>query len=266
MRAVIAATSVDESKYGSRITEEEESLLHAESSTKAKVEEEVAAQSHHRSELVRSAWVFALLDKVTDMGRRNQKETLSQNYRRLGLASKLNAIAGGTEKSTVNVPDSDEPQKPRASGLGVKSRKGAELQISEVRVERDPETGAILQVIESGDRRPNPLNDPLNDLEDSEEEEWNGFREEHDIQVGGNSGQTESEVVRRLQLEASRPTVRRVRKQSDREEEWITALVDKYGDDYGKMSRDMKLNPMQQSVGDLKRRIVKWKKAHAGNV
>ena len=48
------------------------------------------------------------------------------------------------------------------------------------------------------------------------------------------------------------------RQQSQREEEWITALVEKYGNDTDKMAKDRRLNPMQQSEGDIKRRLRRW--------
>ena len=38
-------------------------------------------------------------------------------------------------------------------------------------------------------------------------------------------------------------------------------LVKKYGDDVGKMARDIKINYMQRSEGDLKKRIKTWREA-----
>lgn len=52
------------------------------------------------------------------------------------------------------------------------------------------------------------------------------------------------------------------RKQSAREEEWIEKMVEKYGDDYGKMVKDRKLNVMQQSEGDIRRRVQRWRAKH----
>lgn len=54
----------------------------------------------------------------------------------------------------------------------------------------------------------------------------------------------------------------RPRQQSQREEAWIAALVDKYGDDIPAMVKDRKLNPMQQTAGDIGRRIKKWRLHH----
>jgi nucleolar protein 16 len=39
----------------------------------------------------------------------------------------------------------------------------------------------------------------------------------------------------------------------------LERLVNKYGEDYGRMSRDLKLNPMQQTAADIKKRVKKWK-------
>lgn len=192
---------------------------------------------------------------------RNQKETLSQNYRRLGLASKLNHPTGGVEKTVATLAAAADEHNPAAvDTLNINSKVPTTINVSEVRIERDPKTGAILRVLDDSVQKPNPLNDPLNELEDGEEEEWNGFVNEHGLLDGAApavSGKTS--VVRELEEQAARPVHKKPRTQSEREEEWIQALVDKYGDDYGKMSRDMKLNPMQQSSGDLKRRVKKWK-------
>lgn len=191
--------------------------------------------------------------------KRNQKETLTQNYRRLGLSSKLNAPTGGTEKTGAILEELAAEGNPRDT-LGIQAKLPRPVEIPEVRVERDPETGAILRVIEVDNNKPNPLNDPLNALDDSEDEEWNGFSHEHGVvdgsapSVGGKTA-----VVRELEEAASRAAPKVPRKQSGREGEWIQDLVEKYGDDYLAMSRDMRLNPMQQTVGDLKKRVKKFK-------
>jgi nucleolar protein 16 len=122
----------------------------------------------------------------------------------------------------------------------------------EVRIERDAKTGAILKVIRDQDERSNPLNDPLNDIEDDQEEE------------GTDGRYVDNGVIRALEEQATMEVKKRPRQQSQREEEWIEALVEKYGDDYGKMMRDRRLNPMQQSEGDLKRRVKRWQQSRSG--
>ncbi len=112
-----------------------------------------------------------------------------------------------------------------------------------------------MRILENGhNTRANPLNDPLNELDDSDPEEWEGF---DNIPAVGNGPHTE--VLGKLENLASSGVRTTPRKQSQREQEWIQKLVEKYNDDYGKMFRDVKLNPMQQSEGDIKRRVLKWK-------
>jgi nucleolar protein 16 len=94
------------------------------------------------------------------------------------------------------------------------------------------------------------LNDPLEDL--SEDEATNAMNTRP------------SNVVAELEAQADEEAAilarkRRPRQQSKREEEWIARLAEKYGDDTRAMARDIKLNPMQQSEGDLVRRLKKWK-------
>lgn len=126
---------------------------------------------------------------------------------------------------------------------------------TEAKVERDPETGKIIRVIHASSK-PNPLNDPLNsDASDSENEEdgeaFEGFDES-----GGKSG---NEIVQQLEDMAARAPEKKPRKQSEREREWIERLVGAHGDDYKRMARDMRLNPMQQTEADIRKRVEKWR-------
>lgn len=173
----------------------------------------------------------------------------------------MNHATGGTEK-TIKLLGLNDPKSSRADAsadstanrLNIVSKLPEAPEPGEVEVERDPETGRIIRVLEDLSKQDNPLNDPLNEIEESDGEEWNGFA------MVGDEGKSDNPVIRQLE-EAARNGVRKApRVQSQREEEWIERLVAKYGDDYGKMFRDRKLNPMQQTEADLKRRITKWKK------
>jgi len=126
---------------------------------------------------------------------RDHTQTLSQNYTRLGLARKLNAPTGGIERNPVGgitnpatnatLQQSRDQSTDSLAIASSSSRKNASLIPRDVRIERDPETGAILRVLEdsssesesqgaasnkSGSKRKKkksrttpwkPLNDPL---------------------------------------------------------------------------------------------------------
>jgi nucleolar protein 16 len=64
--------------------------------------------------------------------------------------------------------------------------------------------------------------------------------------------------VRELEEQASMVAEKKPRKQSQREQEWCQRLVERWGEDFGKMARDRRLNPMQQTENDIARRIRKW--------
>ena len=131
------------------------------------------------------------------------------------------------------------------------SRKTGKLTPEEVRVQKDPETGRIVRVLRpDSEQQPvyNPLNDPLNEL---------------DVEpVSHTRASTNiiAELEREADEEGERLAKKRPRQQSQREEEWIESLVEKHGDNIRGMVRDRKLNPMQQTEGDIGRRIKKWKK------
>lgn len=196
---------------------------------------------------------------------RDKKETLAQNYRRLGLTARLKAPTGGTE--ITRGPDGVTPAAPargtKADALAISSTEQAVL--GEVKVERDAD-GKIIRVLSRSTASaalPHghaPLNDPLNDMDTDSEagdaqdgdgpqelEEWGGIKEDG----------TETEVVKSLIAEAKAPVVKKPRHQSEREVEWLTRLVQKHGDDYQAMARDHKLNPFQQTAADIRRRAEK---------
>ncbi|KAJ9608281.1 Nucleolar protein 16 [Cladophialophora chaetospira] len=181
----------------------------------------------------------------------NRKLTMSQNYKQLGLSSKLQAATGGTEKKASK---GAEAVAQKRDSLAIAGFSATKLQAQEVQVERDPETGRIVKVIRPDEDEDidNPLNDPLNDIMDYE----NGAPLE--IPAKGVVAQLEAQAA---EEEASLAN-KRPRQQSQREAEWLTRLIEKHGDDIKGMVRDRKLNPMQQTEGDISRRVRKWKASH----
>jgi nucleolar protein 16 len=189
----------------------------------------------------------------------NKKETLNQNYRRLGLVAKLGHSAGGVEPrdSPLNGGSGSEPKRKHKTKDAFGKTVVGQV-YSEAKVERDPETGKIIRVITGGVAagRPNPLNDPLARFDEDEEdeagedaEEWEGIDEEEENKRPA--------VIRQLEKEANAPREKTVRYQSEREMEWLQKLVEKHGDDTAAMARDIKLNPMQQTGSDIRRRLKK---------
>ncbi|KAJ5132375.1 hypothetical protein N7448_006533 [Penicillium atrosanguineum] len=189
---------------------------------------------------------------IADNWDRNQ--TLTQNYQRLGLLHKLNAPTGGKERLPIQGELAENSLQITGSG-----NTAQQLELGVTRVERDPETGNILRVIRdeeqievAGRKRnaANPLNDPLNDIADNE--------------VDLDAAQA-SVIVQQLERQADREgqvaKSKKPRYLSEREVEWITRLVEKHGDNLAAMVRDRKLNPMQQTEGDLRRRIDQWKQS-----
>ncbi|CAI4059991.1 Nop16p SKDI_05G0710 [Saccharomyces kudriavzevii IFO 1802] len=180
--------------------------------------------------------------------------TMAQNYKKLGLRAKLQTPAGGKEAdlNTVvkRVPltksfmdededeDEDEDKQNDYVGASVELDEN-EIPEGEARIQRD-ENGEVVRVVYG------------KKVSFDEDEDVDSMKAK---QTGEGT-----EVVKQLEKFASRPVFRRERCQSEREEEWLERLYDKHGDDCKKMFFDKKLNIFQQSEGDLKRRILKWKK------
>lgn len=121
-------------------------------------------------------------------------------------------------------------------------------------MERDAATGKIVRVIH--EKRDNPLGDPLNDIEEGE---GDGAGEN-----GGGDAKQGNEIVRLLEEQASMGKEKPKRKQSEREREWIERLVARWGEDYRGMVRDRRLNPMQQTEADIRKRVEKWRSEGGG--
>ncbi|KAL7937152.1 ribosome biogenesis protein Nop16 [Trichoderma chlorosporum] len=180
----------------------------------------------------------------------DKKETLAQNYRRLGLLARLKTPTGGTEKKLSSGSSDAVVDASRTDPFAIAATEKSVL--SEAKVERD-EQGNIVRII---GRKPNPLNDPLNEIESDEEdggddhEEWGGINDD---------GVGTTDVVKSLIEEARNPVAPKARYLSERETEWLERLVAKYGDDTRAMARDPKLNPMQQTAADIAKRLKKLK-------
>lgn len=181
---------------------------------------------------------------------RDKHLTLSQNYRQLGLIAKINSRAGGTEKLPSNIGETANSTSDPLSALSVFTKNASDAAHTVTQVERDPTTGAILRVVQPKAKKYNPLNDPLNEVEDEEEEN----RAAASTKKNPTNG-----VVRALEVQASNEAEKRPRQQSQREKEWIAGLVEKYGDDVRSMVRDKKANPYQQTEADIRKRIERWK-------
>ncbi|KAI4120271.1 MAG: hypothetical protein LQ338_007042 [Usnochroma carphineum] len=204
-----------------------------------------------------------------------KNETLSQNYRRLGLVSRLNSRSGGVEKRALSSTDGADND-----SLAIANKNLTTLVPGTARIERDPKTGAIVRVVEDdgGDARGRRrgtrerewkgrvLRDVLDDGASEEEEDGDVGRRvglQHDLPLTVGAGQIGEGVgvIPELMAQAAAGGVRkRPRKQSKREEEWVERLVERYGDDVGRMARDRRLNPMQQSEGDIARRVRLWRR------
>ncbi|KAK1655544.1 ribosome biogenesis protein Nop16 [Colletotrichum phormii] len=180
----------------------------------------------------------------------NKKETLTQNYRRLGLTARLKSATGGTEKTLAQLEQASSSASAKRDTFAISTTEEAVFE--EARVERDAD-GKIIKIHYNSAKRSNPLNDPLNALEESDDDNENEGEE-----WGGIDDESRPEVIRLLEKEAAMPEIKKPRHISSQEKEWLERLIAKHGDDYEAMVRDRKLNPMQQTRGDIARRVKRF--------
>lgn len=213
-----------------------------------------------------------------------------QNYRRLGLASRLNGPTGGTEKKKIlssstsdGVGDdvgqdgwgvgNDVDGLAITNGAGGAGGGNATMLIpTEARVERDPDTGRILRVIRSDSGSEDGMNGGVRRKKRMRLDDPLNSESESDTAANALPARTRKPatgIVAALEAQAEEEAARlatrqRPRQQSRREEEWIAGLVQKYGDNVAAMARDKKLNPMQQTEADIARRVKRWTGSRVG--
>ncbi|CCK71157.1 Nop16p KNAG_0G00990 [Huiozyma naganishii CBS 8797] len=189
--------------------------------------------------------------------------TLAQNYKKLGLRAKLQTPAGGQEADFSKIikkepsikksvfDEDDESDEDHADQLkGSESKEEIDestfspenIPEGEARIERDSE-GNVIRII-YGAKKAFNIDADVNEMKQKVDDE-----------------SAKTEAVKELERFADRPLVVKKRVMSKREDEWLEKLYKKHGSDYRKMFFD-KLNVYQQSQTDLKRRVLKWKKAH----
>ncbi|RLV90631.1 Nucleolar protein 16 [Spathaspora sp. JA1] len=167
--------------------------------------------------------------------------TLQQNYKRLGLRAKLGSMAGGAEQHVVSLTEirakRDKKNQEVGSDVDEDTEDPEKIPVGQAKIIRDETTNEVIKVI-------------YGKKKSGEEEDEEKVKED-------------SEVVKQLQEYGKMHSqIKKTRHQSSREDEWLRTLYEKYGDDYEKMKWDKKLNIYQQTPGDLKRRINKWKRAN----
>ncbi|CAK7201204.1 Nucleolar protein 16 [Sporothrix eucalyptigena] len=223
----------------------------------------------------------------------DKDQTLTQNYRRLGLMNRLKVPTGGIERlGTDAVKEREASDGERVqhytdhfndtaaailNGKAPKKAGASNNSVREVRVERDAD-GRIVRILEDAAPAHNPLNDLLNDLEDEEEaeaieaegktyEEWDGIEEDKPAKKGkkAKKAQAATPVVAALEQMANRPVgPKMVRHQSTGERAWLQTLVDHYGADPSEstlatMAFDRRRNPFQRTAADLRRRLATFR-------
>lgn len=225
----------------------------------------------------------------------DSKQTLSQNYARLGLTTRLNKKSGGTERHANATPGSSLAVHPSGNKSQLKETTidGEEDQnadaMPEVRVERDPETGAILRIIETNapasrapSRRLTAAEESLSasrrkglnpsseqDMDKQEDDaEFSAFTGEHasDGFVGSAALADASNSVFRQLSDAARSAKgqpKAKRKQSARERDWCARLVAKHGDDISAMFKDRSMNVLQLSQGQLRDKVAVFQRESA---
>ncbi|KAG0182482.1 Nucleolar protein 16 [Apophysomyces sp. BC1034] len=171
----------------------------------------------------------------------DRKQTLRQNYERLGLLTSLNGVAGGREK-LVPPPKPEEMEVEENEELKELTEQDIEkvkksLKPGEGLIQRDDEGNVIRVIVGEAKTHDEILDEEFAPVE------------------------AKTDVVRALEARAA-CGVTRTRHQTEYEKDWVAQLIEKHGDDYEAMFWDKKLNVYQQTASQLKNKCKKYKKEH----
>lgn len=166
----------------------------------------------------------------------DKKLTMAQNYKKLGLRVKIGVAAGGTEQPLETWREQKERLEAEKQEMILpehveQTEDPSKIPLGEARIIRDDE-GKVVKVIHGT----------------MSKEQQKATKE--DLEV----------IKHLIELGAMHAANKKDRHMSPREMEFLEVLDKKHGDDYEAMKWDMKLNPMQQLAGDLRKRIALWKK------
>lgn len=168
----------------------------------------------------------------------DNKLTLKQNYKNLGLTVRLGKPAGGEEAKIMSLTqyreekEAEEARKKVDPSTIANETDPANIPEGEARLIRDSETNEVVKIIygtmkiKKSSEEEKPKISIIEELEK--------FSEEHKKK-------------------------RHVKTLSTRETEWMSKLHEKYGEDYEKMRWDKKLNPTFMSSGQLKKKMSLWR-------
>lgn len=154
------------------------------------------------------------------------------------MARQLGSFTGGEEKKFHTYKELEEQEEQERLK---NENRSDELEAGEARIVRDEE-GNVVKIIYGEEE----------EIDSDDETRFNRDDDDDEDQPEG---------LKKLIALSKQEVVKKDRIQSEAEEDWISALVEKHGDDYEAMKWDKKLNIYQQSVGDLRKRAIKWKKA-----
>ncbi|ORX63167.1 hypothetical protein DM01DRAFT_1331243 [Hesseltinella vesiculosa] len=172
----------------------------------------------------------------------DKKQTLKQNYKRLGLSTRLNGKAtGGEEKLYADRPDEAPQDTTEPVELAELTEEDIEkvkqtLRPGEGLIQRDDE-GNIIRIITGEKMDHNEILDaPVVPVE------------------------AKTDFVRGLEAQAANVGPKAKVHVSSSESAWLDKLVAKHGDDYQAMFWDKELNINQLTVAKLKKRITQYQK------
>ena len=202
--------------------------------------------------------------------------TLQQNYKRLGLVTKVNGVAGGQgleanaayaqiraelAEKTLSVPVEWRT-------LDEESPSPITTEISEEKEDLDEQEG--LDVPKFIDDRVTSIGQKVSlkkvrnvRLDQKLASSQSSSAEMTETQKEGEPGLLKTQIIEALEKEA-KEQVRVLRATSDHEDLFLELLQNKHGDDYERMARDVKLNKFLFTAGQLKKKFSRWALKRSG--